>query len=692
MNQRDTHRRSREHLQAPSRPDQVRERLREAVIARMLPLLGELQGALEAELRRAQPHDEAGSPQISDDLTSLSILRRHAMLYEGRWKAYLAGIFNAWPQAPTSETDLYALVSDGELQSQLVGQPIIEALDRRFADILDVLDSRLWDFALRASGQGEAVSPIAPRVFVEGLLSVYPASECSPSLRQGLLRHYQTLAGDQLGDFYAWFNTELAEAGFAMSRPGRYAIQVAAPTDGFINPAFDAGGTASPRAARRSRGVTGEASELGEALRQRVRLQRTRGDTNALISPGRTLDDHEFLAVLSLVQAEPAAETPAPVEGLGRHLRDALISGAGKLGLDPASTALSLQQDDAIDLVGSLFDGLVDQHDFHIEASRSFTQMAFPYVHLVLRDPDLFDDSEDPAMRLLAELTVLWDGAAPGGGLYAAGARACRAVVEEYHGDARVFERTLDALRAEVEPLRLRSEIAARRAWEAMAGRERLEAARRIADAQLHDLLGGRSLLPTVADFLCDVWRQALVHAWLREGAQSTRYCKVLAMGEAVVQVDAAGAAGAGHVVAEHLLQLETALRACHVACGLDESAANNLIAMLVAEVARPDATRRVHTAEPLHGGSDVDMPAPGAVAALKIGQMFIYHTEDATPEALRLIGISELSGRHLMAGTRSGQVMFEAEEVVRSLRDGRLVPRSSQDPVEAVMKRLVEN
>lgn len=60
--------------------------------------------------------------------------------------------------------------------------------------------------------------------------------------------------------------------------------------------------------------------------------------------------------------------------------------------------------------------------------------------------------------------------------------------------------------------------------------------------------------------------------------------------------------------------------------------------------------------------------------------------------QALRLVGVSELSRRYLFAGSGGEQVVLEAEEVVRCLRDGRLVARAVQDPVESVMQRLVSD
>ncbi len=113
-------------------------------------MLGLVQTGVEAEYR-ASLQSETAAPGLDNDLINLAILRRHATLYERRWQAGLARAFDGWPHSqstqPPAASRGYALISDEELQSQLVGQPVIEALDRRFTDILDVIDSRLWSFA-----------------------------------------------------------------------------------------------------------------------------------------------------------------------------------------------------------------------------------------------------------------------------------------------------------------------------------------------------------------------------------------------------------------------------------------------------------------------------------------------------------------------------------------------------------------
>ena len=104
-----------------------------------------------------------------------------------------------WPRgiAASTQLDGYTLVSEGELQAQLIGQPVIETLERRFSDVLDTIDSRLWSLAASMGASSRPTNPFAPRVLVEATLATFPVEECDQVLRQLMLRQYERLCGDR---------------------------------------------------------------------------------------------------------------------------------------------------------------------------------------------------------------------------------------------------------------------------------------------------------------------------------------------------------------------------------------------------------------------------------------------------------------------------------------------------------------
>lgn len=693
----------------PSSPSQFVDALKRGFTARLLPLLADAQAAAEANLRRRMAAEQAAD-NLGDQLTNLTLLRRDASRYERRWQDRIGDPFVNWPRrtARAARLDAYALVSDDELQAQLIGQPVIEALERRFGDVLDIIDSRLWSLAANLGGESRPGNPFAPRALIEGLLATFPIAECDVELRLALLRQYERLAGDRLGEVYTWINTQLADAGYAMSGTGDYATMIAQPAGGAAEGvdrtalwSHDNALRPTESSWRKTRAQEGDAPDAarGRLLRQRMRAMREAAAEHAQAGAAarREFSDKEFLSVLSLQQGNETPARAAAVTGaIGRHLREALVQGAAGLGMSGDTSAPSAAQEDAIDLVGALFDGLRTRSTLSPEADIRMARLAWPYLRLALDDPYLFDEPDHPAIKVLSALVSLWDGNAGTGEqdaeLHALANEVADDVANDYHGNTGAFDRALAALESRQEPMRKRAEIAERRAWQSILGRERLQAARADADAQLAQRLQDRVLLASVAEFLNDQWRQSLVHAWLREGTGSDRYCDALAVGDAIIAVDEDAAHARGRAVAEGLLALEQPLRDCYVACGLDESGANTLLAALVSEVAQPDAKRIPPEFTPL-AGEPVQTPqdadaAPGLVP----GQTVLRHAPGAAAQWLRVAWISPVSGRHLLVnrqGTR--EALMSAAEIVAGIDSGELSPRSVLAPAEAVLLDLAD-
>jgi hypothetical protein len=684
-------------------PAQQLDALKRGFTGKLMPLLAEAQAAAEAELRRLMA---SGNPpeQLVDSLTNLAILRRDAVRYERNWLQRIGEAFEGWPHRAGKAVrfDAYTLVSDDELQAQLIGQPVIEAMERRFKDVLDIIDSRLWSLAAGLGGQSRPPNPFAPRALVESLLATFPIAECDAELRQMLLRHYERLCGGQLNGIYVWINTQLAEAGHAMSGTSDYASLVAQPTGG----ALDARDTLQPERHARPRREANAVvdTERGDALKQWMRVRRAsvhadaKSGSNTGHCERRPLSTEEFLSVLSLLQGNETPEHPVDAmrQAVGPQLRENLRQGASNLGMSPETSMLAPGHEDAIDLVGALLQRLRRGRLLTPAADARLVRLAYPYVRLALDDAALFDDPDHSAAVLLSELVGLWDGnPGPDGAdaeLHAIADDAADRVANDYHGNTGVFDRVLSQLYDRLEPHRKRAEIGERRAWQSILGRERLHAARQEADSQLRRRLEGRKLLPSVADFLDDQWRQSLVHAWLREGQESERFGDAVIVGDAILQVDADAAQANGSAVAEGLIALQAPLRDCFVACGLDESGANAVFASLVAEVSQPDAQRVARPFTPLAGpGDDVATAEDGGIGSpLEAGQVAIECKPGTAPQWLRVAWISPISGQHLMVTRQGGRhAVLSAARIVAAIESGQLKPRPVHAPVEAVLRDL---
>lgn len=673
-------------------------------------MLGFLQplllGSVAAErdrLARAGEDAAAAQAQVVEDLANLNIIINGITAYERRWRSRLDRILQAWPRPPAGPQASFSLVSDDELQGQLVGQPVIDALERRHADILDTLEKRLWTLAAQLGAEQAPENPFSPRHLVDGLLETLTPADCGPALRATLLRRFEQLGAVRLGEAYDWCNRQLAEAGIGLASTADYAT-LAATTIAAQRPAppparLQVWGPDNAVAPVRSswrgveEGTRAAGAVRGAMLRHAARARRARSGPRP--AGARELRDEEFLAAVSLLQVDPA---PLPGAGAGSAAaaaRQALLGAAASLGIDSASATPSAEQEDAIDVVGGLFDALVAGHLLQPGARDSLAALLLPYLRLALLEPRMFEPAQPPAMQLLARLVQLWDGNGRASEhetrLHELADATAREIVADFHGDAGAFANALVRLEDALAPLSRRADLAARRAWQAIEGGERLDAARAAAARELAVRLEGRELLPAVTAFLTGHWQQSLVQAWLRAGPESPRFAEAAALGDAVVRLDAAARAGEGGTVASTLIGLQPRLQACCQANGVDGTAADAEIARLVADLAQPDAPRHPYVPAGTPGAPAGNGGGAGGIAGeLEPGRRLVQNPSGGPPRALTLAWRSPLTGALLLVNAQgSRELLLRPPELAAMLADGRLVLRPPGDPVEAALQGL---
>lgn len=681
---------------------QLVDGLRRGFQQRLQPLLAPTLAGVETELRR-QMQDESPGEALVEQVANVAVLRTEISRVERRWQEQLGEAFRGWPrqQVAAQRVDAYTLVSEEELQHQLVGQPLIEALERRHAEVLEIIDSRLWTLAAGLGVQARPTNPFAPRAVMEALRGTFPRSECDPDVCALLLRRYARLALDGLVEAYADLNAGLADAGLAMSSGNDLGLLVPPPPgvaaaergsiwsdDNALAPT-----ESSWRLGGASRGGSARDAVRGNALRQRAASQAPAADGDGR----RPFGDKEFLSVLSLVQGSETPRSPERVSGsIAAHLRESLLDAASGLGMSREATAPAPAHEAGIAVVGALFESLRTGHALDPDANARLARLAYPYLRLALSDPLLFDSPSHPAVEVLSALVDAWDGA--GGDeadaeLQAVAAEVADRIANDYHGDEHVFEQAQALMQARTEPLRRRADNAERRAAQSLLGRSRLRAARVRADRELRARLEGRPLLATVATFLGDQWRQSLVQAWLRDGQESSRFADALALGDAVVKLDADAERAEGRAVADGLVAIERPLRDCYVACGLDESGAQSLLAELVGELARPDARRVAADFTPMAGDDGDDGAANDADGAdglrLEPGQVLVQQAESL--RRLRVAWVSPFGGEHLLVN-RQGirQALMSPAEIAAQVAHGEMAVRDPAPPVEAAITRLL--
>lgn len=207
--------------------------------------------------------------------------------------------------------------------------------------------------------------------------------------------------------------------------------------------------------------------------------------------------------------------------------------GESKRRLNPAD-------EQAMTLVGMLFEVLFDQSHFSPRLRGMLARLLPPFVQIALQDPELFAQRGHPARRLLNALTEAGDG---NNGETPAEREALlritavvERIVREYRGDLSLLVDLEARFGKVVEQQKRRAALAERRTAESQRGRERLEDARTTASLEIAALTGGRHPPAPIDDFLRRDWGHHLTVVLLRAGEDSEEYAKARRIGVALWQ------------------------------------------------------------------------------------------------------------------------------------------------------------
>jgi hypothetical protein len=342
------------------------------------------------------------------------------------------------------------------------------------------------------------------------------------------------------------------------------------------------------------------------------------------------------------------------------------------------------------------------------EARRLFARLVMSYVKVALTDDNLFVQGEHPARRLLDALALGCEGnegvSAQDRELLDGAGRVVDRVTAQYNEDLAIFELSAGEMQALVEQQRRRADIAERRSAETAHGRERLARARDVAAQALAERMAGRTLTPTIAHFLERHWQHHLVQVVLRDGEDSARMPRVLAMADELVSLDEAAARGAGREVASRVLALHPALVEALSSSGLDEQVAGEWMAGLARTVAFPDvpreprvpqarATEEADEAPVLrvvggHAQLDFDPAVAERMRSLQPGDWMRLTDERAHEIAVKVAWISPLSGRLLLVNRRGiKQLVASPEQLAALVRSGNLFAEADELPFDEAMR-----
>lgn len=473
---------------------------------------------------------------------------------------FLAGRRLNETSAP-AEASTLSLIDNEEYEESLQISNMVSRVKARCAEALFALDQRV---ALLTGGQkiDELDNPFGPQAIANGFRQALADTSFPLRIKTVLYVLFDQQVMHELDELYNAMNSRLVEAGVLPnlrlaaqkkeSRPTAQqprqpesAEQPAHPseTQGVAAPAGFAAppDLSAPPSADPAQLFAGLSSLLAES-RQRAPNAPLLGGTQSIVSfapptATRTYSADTLLAALDALQRRSAQELasrltqPQHVGELKSSLDQALRSTTD----NPDEHRLSDREADLIDLVGMLFDFILEDENLPNRCKTLLSHLHTPYLKVALQDRALFTRHDHPARKLLnsmAQAGVLYGGEDENDGLTNKLHWVVEQIIQHYDQGTSLFESLQQEFDEHVASLRHRIELRERREVEAAKGRDRLLGARRQALEAVAGAIGSRDLPAVIRNFLELTWSDVLVFVLLRHGTDSEQWQQAVQVAE----------------------------------------------------------------------------------------------------------------------------------------------------------------
>ncbi|HEV2620714.1 MAG TPA: DUF1631 domain-containing protein [Frateuria sp.] len=664
------------------------------------------------EVRKRRPLVERSFlAQVSRELTGLS----------GR-----AASASAAPPSP-GPVEL-SLVAENELEESLAITSMTAKNESRLARDLFAVNQRL-SVICGGIKIDEANNPVAPAALSQAFRQAMRELTAEMRVKLIIYKLFDRYVLSALEELYQEINTELVRAGVLPQlrhEVVRGEASSADTTSGTAAGAEDAAPELDPEAAL--------ASELLHTVRALFSTRRQAvagavGGAGMQGPPAAVPTANELLGALSVLQSQLASgpmpsEQSADPAALGREvvqLKEHLLGQLGALRGERPSQVSAIDED-TIDLVGMLFEFILEDNTLPAIMQVMLSRLQIPYLKAAILDRRLFAHRQHPARRLLDGLAELAKGWSEESDRDHRVHDKIKSVVErllhEFDDDMSLFERLGAELQAFQEQSRKRAELAEQRVAESARGREKLELARRRAAREILDRIGSQSLPPLIHGVLARAWANHLVLTILRQGEDSPAFAEALRfVNEFIASARPVHTTDDRRTLLRMLPAIERALRRGLANVAFQENDIERLLGQLhtyyrqqLGELA-PDTSAEdtvLPIPESIQPILDTDLvepePEPGQATAamdsseleqveqLKPGTWLEFcPTGDAVTRA-KLSWISPMSGRYLFVNRRGLKVGdYAPQELAAALAAGSARILSSQPLFDRAMGAIVD-
>ncbi|HEX5123123.1 MAG TPA: DUF1631 domain-containing protein [Rhodanobacteraceae bacterium] len=250
-------------------------------------------------------------------------------------------------------------------------------------------------------------------------------------------------------------------------------------------------------------------------------------------TPGLT--PTELLSALTILQGQAPAMPRDSITDAAQAvqaLKLELMEQVHKLSGEAKQHHVSSADEDTIDLVGMLFEFILQDRNLPAQIQALLGRLQIPYLKVAILDKHLFAQKTHPARRLLdalADAGKSWsEESDKDHRLQDRIRQVVETILTDFDDDVGIFDKELESFGGFMDQYHRRAEIAEQRAAEATRGREKLQDARRTAAREILSRIEERNLPPVVHAVLSRPWANYLVLTLLRQGESSDEWKSAL--------------------------------------------------------------------------------------------------------------------------------------------------------------------
>jgi len=641
------------------------------------------------------------------------------------------------PERNAFMTPELSLVGESELEESLAITSMVGKNETRMARALFAVNQRL-SVICGGTRTDDANNPIGPSALSQAFRQAVRELGVDVRVKLIIYKLFDRYVLSGLDELYDEVNNELAKAGvlpqLRHELPGRRTEST--------TPRVSAEGTPLPPEYQPDDGTSGDyTADIMHTLQSLFSARRgvvghggqagggMAGGHYAAGPVGPPPTPAELLGALTLLQSQIAGTThgvplsPAESNAEVGHLKEQLLLQLGQLRGQPATHVASMDED-TIDLVGMLFEFILEDRNLPAEMQVLLARLQIPYLKVALIDRRMFAHRNHPARRLLDALADAGKGwsvdADRDHRLYDKVKSIVDRLLQDFDDDMHIFDRLSGELQEFLDVGRKRAELAEQRVAESTRGREKLEQARRRAAREIVDRIGQRHLPALAHGVLTRAWANYLVLTLLRQGDESPEFREALRfVDDFIATVQPMSDPTARQLLRNRLPFIERNLRRGLAAVAFQEADTEQLMTQLqefyrqqlgearapaadipAAPLPIPDSIQAIVEPELLEPedddlGIDDDAIADNFLAQaaeLRVGQWVAFVDEEENSERAKLSWISPISGRYLFVNRRGLKVADHSQvSLAAALANGRATVLESALLFDRAMDAIVE-